>query len=84
MEYFNAFPTLTYAFLFIRVSERVVPSVTGKSSATTFKASPSPLSAVSLVVVVSSVSLVSSTRKPVVSSRPSLRMYVRFFQQFIQ
>ena len=40
-----------------RVSERVVPSVTARSCATTSRVSPSPLSVVSLVVVVSSVSL---------------------------
>jgi len=39
-----------------RASERVVLSVTARFCATTFRVSPSPLSAVSLVVVVSSVS----------------------------
>jgi hypothetical protein len=39
-----------------RVSARVAPSVTARSCATTSRVSPSPLSAVSLAVVVSSVS----------------------------
>lgn len=59
-------PPLTHRFLdpalASQVSERVVPSVTGRSFVTTSRESPSPLSGVSLVEVVSSESPVSSTR----------------------
>ncbi|GLB42994.1 hypothetical protein LshimejAT787_1204430 [Lyophyllum shimeji] len=57
----------------VRASERAVPSVTARFFATTSRVSPSPPFAASPVVVVSSVSLASSTRKPAVSSRSSLR-----------
>jgi hypothetical protein len=50
-----------------KVSEREELSVIARFYVTTFKVLPSLLSVVSLVVVVSSVSLVSSMRKPVVS-----------------
>merc|ERR1712093_3700 len=56
-----------------RVSARAAPSVTARSFATTSRASPSLPSAVSLAVVVSSVSRASSTRRPAVSSRSSSR-----------
>merc|ERR1711939_380503 len=56
-----------------RVSARAAPSVTARSFATTSRASPSLPSAVSLAVVVSSVSLASSTRRRAVSSRSSSR-----------
>merc|ERR1711964_3683 len=56
-----------------RDSERAARSVTARSCETTSRVSPSPPSAVSRAVVVSSVSLASSTRRPVVSSRSSSR-----------
>ena len=56
-----------------RVLEREAQSVTGKSFVITSRVSPSQLSVVSLAEVVWSVSLVSSTRRPVVSWRFSLR-----------
>merc|ERR1711964_52679 len=49
-----------------RDSERAARSVTARSCETTSRVSPSPPSAVSRAVVVSSVSLASSTRRPVV------------------
>ena len=55
-----------------RASARVVPSVTVRSYVTTSRVSPSLLSVVLLAVVVSSVSPPWSTKRPVVSSRPSL------------
>jgi hypothetical protein len=54
--------------------EREAPSVIARSFVITSRVSPSPLSAVSLVVGVSSVSLDSSMKRLVVSSRPFLRM----------
>ena len=56
--------------------ERVEPSVIARFFVTTSKASPSLPSAVSHGEEVSSVSLVSSTRRPVVFSRSSLKTYV--------
>ncbi|KAG0272918.1 hypothetical protein BGZ95_011291, partial [Linnemannia exigua] len=56
-----------------RVSEREVPSVIARFFVTTSRESPSPLSVVSPVVVVSSVSPASSTRRPAPSSRSSSR-----------
>jgi hypothetical protein len=58
----------------IRDSERAELSATGRSCATTSRASPSLPFVVSLVVAVSSVSRVSSMRRLVVFSRPSLKM----------
>ena len=54
-----------------KVSARAAPSVTVRFYVTTSRVLPSPLSAVSLAVVVLSVSRLWSTKKPVVSSRPS-------------
>jgi len=59
-----------------RVSERLVQSAIVKSCATISKALPSLLFAALLVVVVSSASLVSSTRKLVLFWKTSLRVYV--------
>jgi len=67
--------TFTYNMDIFRDSEREELSVTGKSCAITFRVSPSPLFVVLLAVVVSSVSLVWSTRRLVVFSRPSLKMW---------
>jgi hypothetical protein len=55
-------------------SEREAPSVIERSFVTISRESPSPLSVVSLVVVVSSVFLVSFTKRLVEFSRSFLRM----------
>jgi hypothetical protein len=57
-----------------RDSEREAPSVIARSFVTISRESPSPLSVVSLVVVVSSVFLVSFTKRLVEFSKSFLRM----------
>ena len=65
-----------------RVSARAAPSVTARFFATTSRVSPSPPFVVLPAVVVSSVSPVSSTKRPVVFSRSSSRMCVFFLSAY--